>query len=61
MLRHDHHFYFSWQLYNCQIKVIHEGEETERFNQLTIDYMSDEENDHEILIVHRPHWRSRSK
>ena len=43
--------------------MIRPGKETERFNQLTLYYMSDEDSDEEsdIITVHRPLWRSTSK
>ena len=42
--------------------MVHEGEESQRFEGLSIDYMSSESSDSENdnMIVHRPLWRSRS-
>jgi len=42
--------------------MVQSGRETERFDQLTVHYMSEEESDDEsdTITVHRPHWRSSS-
>lgn len=56
------HTFFHVQLYNRRKKAVHAGEESQRFDKLTVDFMSEESSDSDggdIMIVHRPVWRSR--
>ena len=66
------HIYMRLFMYNCsgafqlferRSKVVHAGEEQERFSVLTLDYMSEElsSDGGETMIVHQPPWRSSSK
>ena len=43
--------------------MVHPGEEEERFNPLTIEYMSEESDPDENgnMAVHQPNWHSESK
>ena len=37
------------------------GEETIKFSQLTLDYMSEESSCDEDFVLHSPPWRSNGK
>ena len=51
------------QLYDCRQKAVcDDGQEKERFGQLTLDFMSEESSSDETMItIHSPEWRSESK
>ena len=42
--------------------MVHEGQEKERYKQLTLEFMSAESSSDEgAITVHKPEWRSESK
>ena len=51
------------QLFERRRKLVHPGEESARWKQLGILYMSNESSDESTneICVHRPVWRSKSK
>jgi len=50
------------QLYERHQKMLHEGQEKEKFSELTLTYMSEESSCDEdgMVNVHKPEWRSES-
>lgn len=51
------------QLYDHRQKAVRDdGQEKERYGQLTLDFMSEESGSDETMItIHHPEWRSESK
>lgn len=43
--------------------MVHPGDESTHWKQITLHFMSDESSDEEsgLIVVHRPAWRSKSK
>ena len=50
-------------MFDRRTKVVHLGDETIRWKQISLKLMSDESSDDDsgTITVHRPAWRSSSK
>ena len=50
-------------MYDRRSKVVHVGEEAERWKKISSKLMSEESSDDELgtIIVHRPVWSSKSR
>ena len=53
----------GFQLFQRRSKIVHAGEEQERFSLLTLDYMSEKSSSDggETMTVHQPPWCSSTK
>ena len=63
-LSHIHIFSFCFlKLFERRKKALLDGQEKEKFKELSIECMSDEssDSDGECMVVHKPVWRSKGK
>lgn len=49
------------QLFVRRQKVVRDGQEKQKYSELTLEFMSEESSSDELIVVHKPEWRSDSE